>query len=90
MRTGKLNPIAGAKNDKNKNCDDRNDDKHPVLALETQNGEGFNKKLHDACLIQAEHMPLAEKNVFFMYYSRGCVFQPPACPDDASLSKSDG
>ena len=59
--------ITGLPGKKDIGCDHRDDDKHPVLALEAQNGEGFNKKLHDACLIQAEHMPLAEKNVFFMY-----------------------
>ena len=82
--------ITGLPGKKDIGCDHRDDDKHPVLALEAQNGEGFNKKLHDARLVQAEHMPFAEKNVLFMYYSRGCVFRHPACPDDASLSKSDG
>jgi hypothetical protein len=45
MRTGKLNPIAGAKNDKNKNCDDRNDDKHPVLAIEAKQGKVLDQKM---------------------------------------------
>lgn len=79
--------LPGKKDIGRDHCDD---DKHPVLALEAQKGEGFNEKLHDARLIQAECMSFAEKNVLFMYYSRRCIFRPAVCPDDASLSKSDG
>jgi hypothetical protein len=70
--------------------DHRDDNQHPILALEAQKSEGFNEKLHDACLIQAQHKPFAEKNILFLYYSGRGVFGAAAGPDEASLSKSDG
>jgi hypothetical protein len=40
------NPVASLPDEKNKRRDQRNHDKHPVLAFETQKGEMLNKKLH--------------------------------------------
>jgi hypothetical protein len=41
-----LDPIASLPDIKNKSGDQANHDKHPILALEAQNSEGLNKKLH--------------------------------------------
>jgi hypothetical protein len=41
-------PIAGLPDKKHVNCDQSDDDQHPVLALESQKGEILNEKLHHA------------------------------------------
>jgi hypothetical protein len=40
------NPVASLPDEKNKRRDQRNHDKHPILAFETQKGEMLNEKLH--------------------------------------------
>jgi hypothetical protein len=42
---GQSVPAAGAENKKNKACDDRSNDDHPVLAIEAKKGKVLDQKV---------------------------------------------
>jgi hypothetical protein len=54
--TGELIPVAGANDQKNKNCDHRSDDEHPVLAIEAKKRKVLDQKMQRprAPLLRAE------------------------------------
>jgi hypothetical protein len=55
-RIGPLVPVAGANDQKNKNCDHRSDDEHSVLAIEAKHRKVLDQKMQRprASLLRAE------------------------------------
>ena len=45
IESGQSVPAAGAENKKNKACDDRSNDDHPVLAIEAKKGKVLDQKV---------------------------------------------
>jgi hypothetical protein len=64
LRSG---PVASLPDEKNEDRNYAHQNKHPVLAFETQKGEMLNKELHVARSLFVQDRRFGRKNILFLY-----------------------
>jgi hypothetical protein len=62
-------PIADDPNEQNIGRNQANQDKHPVLAFETQKGEMLDEKLHRSRPLFGQDKRIGNRNILFLYFN---------------------